>query len=70
MKRLIILLISIVLVSGCVIHPKNSKHHGKTVKRLPSLEVEHKDKAIIIVHVAPAKTRGCRKHNNHWHCRK
>lgn len=75
MKLLVkaIVLISVsALATGCVVHPKAPHKRVKpvVVKATIDLDAEHNDKTVIIVHAAPAKSKKCRKHGNHWHCKR
>jgi len=74
MKRLIrntIILSSLFFAAACVVHhPHHHKIKAKTVKAVISLDEEHSHSSIVIVNIEPAKNRKCRKHNNHWHCKK
>lgn len=67
----IIIFITILGLTGCIVKPKNShKTPQVKTKLVKVLELEHKDKSIIVVNIRPAKSRQCWQHNRHWHCRR
>ena len=70
-KLISVTIISMILLSACVVRPA---HHGKRIKvKVPVrtvlvLEQEHSGHNVLVVNVKPAKKRNCWKHKKHWHC--
>ncbi len=70
--KLILILLTLVVISGCIVRPGHRVHRVKVVapvKSLVVLEQEHSSKGIVVVHAVPKKSRKCWTHKKHWHCR-
>lgn len=51
--------------AGCVRHVHHHHSHDAA-----SLERDHQDTHVVIVHERPEPKRHCWRHGRHWHCRR
>lgn len=76
-KLVLLIIISITMLSACVVRPSHRGHNVrvkvpvKTVLILDQqrvLEQEHQRRNIIVVNSQPARKKNCWTHSKHWHC--
>jgi hypothetical protein len=66
--KFILILLVIVMVSGCIVRPAHRAHRVKVVapvKTLVVLEQEHSSKGIVVIQSKPKKGRKCWSHKKH-----
>lgn len=54
-------------LAGCARHVP---HHRHVVPAEVTLENEHGDAKVVVVHREPAPRRHCWRHRRHWHCQR
>jgi len=70
-KLVVLIALSIIMLSGCVVRPAHKGHKVKVkvpVRTVLVLEQEHGRNNIMVVNAKPAKKRNCWIHKKHWHC--
>lgn len=65
MRALFIVMVSVLLASGCASSSGNNYHGYKTVV----VKHQHPGNAnYVVVYKRPKASRRCVKHQRHWHC--